>query len=600
MYKIRYKKCIYFDKQNNIDARMGNDNSKATIENQQMILQLQQQILNNQHHNGNQMQNQVSMQSPRRHQQIPNAKANANANAGEFYDRSLPVISPAELQNRNINSAQYQEQRSMSNMDNDDYGDSMTEARTMTKKPSSLFEILNNKKMMVEIDKNPATKRKLLEKLLNEHRHIMTTTQVQRIMGMLESLPPVENNSRSIQNTQNAGAHINDYTHNSNRIDGGFNTGTTRQDPQGRQLQRMQQLNTIDALTTHYKTEAEREEAEFKMEEERRRKDFLEKQRQRRMHYQSKLSELEKNNIDSLKVFSLNANYTLDELKQAYKKLAMKTHPDKPGGNVEQFQLVTKCYMSLLEKYKNRESDKHFNDLKKGSQSYLEDQHSNKMVNKQMGTVDKDKFDSKLFNKIYEQNKLWESSDDGYGSWFSSNEAEEAPNEVFGKKFNLNVFNSTFEDYKEKLNAQTGAIQEYRDPQELVSSSTGFTDIDIYARKIEDFSKPLPIAGAGSKSGKDLAYTDLKTAYTARGAFIDPNKVEYKSYKNVDELKRDRGNVRYDMTPEQMREYEMKKYREKEEEERRQDLIRQRDNVIANTYGKIHEKMLGYRGSAPS
>jgi len=143
MYKIRYKKCIYFDKQNNIDARMGNDNSKATIENQQMILQLQQQILNNQHHNGNQMQNQASMQSPRRHQQIQNANANANTNPnaipGELYDRSLPVISPAELQNRTINSSQYKQQRSMSNMDNDDYGDSMTEAHTMTKKPSSLI-----------------------------------------------------------------------------------------------------------------------------------------------------------------------------------------------------------------------------------------------------------------------------------------------------------------------------------------------------------------------------------------------------------------------------------------------------------------------------
>ena len=32
----------------------------------------------------------------------------------------------------------------------------------------------------------------------------------------------------------------------------------------------------------------------------------------------------------------------------------MKTHPDKPGGNVERFQLVTKCYMSLLEKYKKK------------------------------------------------------------------------------------------------------------------------------------------------------------------------------------------------------------------------------------------------------
>ena len=35
-----------------------------------------------------------------------------------------------------------------------------------------------------------------------------------------------------------------------------------------------------------------------------------------------------------------------------------------------------------------------------------------------------------------------------------------------------------------------------------------------------------------------------------------------------------------------------------EEEEKRQDLIRQRDNVVSSTYGKIHEKMLGYKGSA--
>jgi hypothetical protein len=105
----------------------------------------------------------------------------------------------------------------------------------------------------------------------------------------------------------------------------------------------------------------------------------------------------------------------------------------------------------------------------------------------------------------------------------------------------------------------------------------------------------LPVAKGGKN---DLAYTDLKTAYTNKGAFIDPNSVEYKEYKNVDELKRDRSNIRYVMTPEQMRDYELKKRREIEEEEKRQDLIRQRDNVVSSTYGKIHEKMLGYKGNA--
>ena len=61
---------------------------------------------------------------------------------------------------------------------------------------------------------------------------------------------------------------------------------------------------------------------------------------------------------------------------------------------------------------------------------------------------------SKLFNKIYEDNKLWESGDDGYGDWFTSEETDQ-PTEVFGNKFNLNVFNTTFEDYKDKANVKT-------------------------------------------------------------------------------------------------------------------------------------------------
>jgi hypothetical protein len=251
--------------------------------------------------------------------------------------------------------------------------------------------------------------------------------------------------------------------------------------------------------------------------------------------------------------------------------------------------------MSLLEKYKNRESDKQFTDLRTASKIYLEDQKQSNVRSKHM---DKDKFDVKLFNKIYEQNKLWDSNDDGYGDFMKSEESPDPPSEVFSNKFNLNIFNSTFENHKDKLTANNqNQLQIYNEPRELVSSATGFTEIDIFAKKVDDFSKPLPVAGVGGKN--DLAYTDLKTAYTSRGAFIDPSKVEYKTYKSVDELKRDRGNIRFDMTPEQQREYELRKLREIKEEEHRQSLIRERDNAIATSYNKIHEKMLGYHGKAP-
>ena len=561
---------------------MGNDNSKTTVENQQLIMQLQQQLL--------QQQNSVN-QSHQSHQSHQTNRNQINP---------PPIISPAELQ-RGVNPHSRHNTHNTHNTQN-------ARDNNPIQQGHKLLEILGNKELMAKIDKNPTQKRRLLEKLLNEHRHLMTSNQVSRISQMLNNLPPADNSNDTsrfaFQNIYN----INENNGIQHSI--GFNQGTTPRDNKNRQLQTTQQLDTIDALTKHYKTSAEEEEAHFKIEEARRRKEFAEKQRNRRLEYQASLTDLEKSDVDALRLFQLQKNYTIDELKIAYKKLAMKTHPDKTGGNAEQFQLVTKCYMSLLEKYKNRESDKPFNDLRDGSKSYIEDQSKSRMKNKDMEAskgynsskgydssekIDKSKFDNKLFNKIYEQNKLWESGDDGYGDWFTSNEADEAPNDVFSNKFNINVFNTTFSDYKEKLTLQSGAIQEYKDPQELVSGSTGFTDIDIYARKVNDFSKPLPI-GKGGKN--DLAYTDLKTAYTNKGAFIDPNSVEYKEYKNVDDLKRDRSNIKYVMTPEQMRDYELKKRREIEEEEKRQDLIRQRDNIVTNTYGKIHEKMLGYRGTA--
>jgi curved DNA-binding protein CbpA len=550
---------------------MGNDNSKITLENQQLLLQLQQQALNNQQH----QQHQQALNNQQQHMQKFNLHYGFGSN--KQINSNMPVISPVELQQRVMHPTK-------------------TGKLPNTDSPSSLMDILHNKKLMMEIDKNPQTKRKFLERLLCEHQHIMTSSQVMRIKQILDSLPPSNNN---FQPPEQQFVSIRELPSSVNSAIG-WNEGTTRLDISSRALETTKQLDSIDALSKHYKTEVEREEAEFKLEEERRRKEFYENQRQRRSQYQSKLSDFEKSNVDALKIFNLKSNYTLDELKKAFRKQALIYHPDKPTGNDEQFQFITKCFMLLLEKQKNRESDKQFTDLKHGSKTYLEDQNNNNFSkSSNSGVIQKNKFDVKLFNKIYEENKLWDSNDDGHGSWFSSNETETKSDELFGRKFNISVFNSAFEEYKERLNPQDGVIEQYNEPSELVSCNTGFTEIDLAVNKVDDFSKPLPISGVGGK-GKDLAFTDLKVAYTSRNAFIDPKKVEYKTYKSVDELKRDRGNIRYDMTPEELKVYNMKKIQKQEEEERRKNLVQQRDSIAADSYSKIHQKMLGYRGNASS
>lgn len=462
-----------------------------------------------------------------------------------------------------------------------------------------------NKEKKYNIEKTIQTNNNKLSKineLLLKHKHIMTQQQYNKVIDLkktlefsnnilLEQLSEVSQFKNQINN------YINKINNQSitNNNHSGFNIGTSNQDYQSRMLERRDQIDSITKLTSKYKNDDERELAEFELEQKRKRKEFLEKQRARRHEYQSKLKELEQNNVNALNLFGLNANYSLNELKNSYKKLAIKTHPDRPNGSNEKFQLVTKCYMSLLEKYKLRESDKTYLDLRNGSQQYIDEQkNKNSMFNSKVNSVgptnpimDKEKFNLKLFNKLYEQNKLWDPNDQGYDNWMKDDNDITNETPVFSKKFNLNVFNSTFESYKNKNNNQ---IVEYGDPQALVSTNTGFSDIDN-SNDINDFTKPVDgINGIG--------YTDLKTAYSNKGALIDPNQVEYKTYNSIDELKRDRSKISYNMTPEQIRESEIRKLQERENEEKRQQRIRERDLLISNNYSKIHQNILGYKPSS--
>ena len=51
-------------------------------------------------------------------------------------------------------------------------------------------------------------------------------------------------------------------------------------------------------------------------------------------------------NINPYEILGVSKNYDLDELKQKYKLLAKKVHPDK-GGSEQLFKLVTLCYKKL-------------------------------------------------------------------------------------------------------------------------------------------------------------------------------------------------------------------------------------------------------------
>ena len=237
-------------------------------------------------------------------------------------------------------------------------------------------------------------------------------------------------------------------------------------------------------------------ESEFKREQVLREKKFFESQKKRRGNYETDIKMFKSSGIDGKKLFKLNSNYTMDELKIAYRNLARRFHPDRPDGNNDKFQLITKAYMSLMEELKIKSEDKQFNELKQQSQDYTQEQNN---TQKQNIKLKSGRFDPKLFNKIYEDNRLHDVDDDGYGQWINKTKLEEREIEkpkVFSENFNINVFNNIFE----KQVKNTHEMVQYREPQ---------------AQSLDSFSNSNSMLGVGKVDNySGMGYTDFREAHS--------------------------------------------------------------------------------------
>lgn len=58
--------------------------------------------------------------------------------------------------------------------------------------------------------------------------------------------------------------------------------------------------------------------------------------------------------IDAIRLLGLNDNFSFNDLKTAYRKLASKNHPDH-GGSDEKMQSINHSYSVLLEEYSTTE-----------------------------------------------------------------------------------------------------------------------------------------------------------------------------------------------------------------------------------------------------
>ena len=279
-----------------------------------------------------------------------------------------------------------------------------------------------------------------------------------------------------------------------------------------------------------------------------------------------------------LRVLELQEEVALTEeaLKKAYKKKAISAHPDK-GGSEEQFESITRAYAYLTEILKLVKGQR----TKEGEQAALpaidtvKGQRNEASVGFQHAEpvrLDPKNLNMETFNRMFEQTRIPDPDDDGYGDWLKNEEAATASSSKFSGKFNRNVFNKMFED-----EARTRAAGSRNDQQLSVLSPQALMmapslGLEIGRDKPQTYTAP---------ANAQLHYTDLRHAYTSGSTFSGEVSGVSAAPRSLESYKAARKNI--ELSDEERAAIAQQEAAMADAESRRQ-IRAARENVVADDY----------------
>ena len=268
-------------------------------------------------------------------------------------------------------------------------------------------------------------------------------------------------------------------------------------------------------------------------------------------------------------------NLPLEQLKIAYKKLSLAHHPDK-GGDINEFKKLINAYNYIEKVIKIRQEDKSHLELKN---SYNETMNNEKgKINESLKDISsKDKFNINRFNKVFNESKLENPHDRGYSNIMTESSKNREDIEIDNNigKFTKKNFADNFENNKK--NRTSNYVVKYTPPEpvnigKLFYSELGEDNINNFSSKTESMN-----------------LTDYKEAHIDN-FMLDPNKINYKKYKNIEDLEKDREILK--MSEDQMKAIEENDEVQKKYEWNRINNLRQKDNEISKQFERTNKLYL--------
>ena len=298
--------------------------------------------------------------------------------------------------------------------------------------------------------------------------------------------------------------------------------------------------------------------------------------------------------INPYEVLNVSKNFTWNELKEAYRKLAMNTHPDKQGGNKDLFNIITHCFTKLAKELKLRDEFKEHHDLKRQHNEFIHTMtndtmpHPSEVMGAAAGAAGDEKMTADKFNKNFEKCKLYdEEIEFGYGSKMevSTKNREDINIEKLIKKNKID--NESFNALFDKNVPVSKGLVKYREPEPLIlAKSLQFTELG--GKRPDDYSSSLEKNNANT-----LAYTDYMKAHDGT-RLVDPRLMKnVKEFKSVDEYEAYRENkAKKTLSVRELKAEELKKMKEAKAEEERLERLKLYDKRIEKSYEKASQLFL--------
>ena len=307
-------------------------------------------------------------------------------------------------------------------------------------------------------------------------------------------------------------------------------------------------------------------------------------------------------NFNPYEIIGVSKRFTLDELKYNYKKVAKRVHPDR-GGKEKLFKLVTLAYKQLLEIHKLKQINKEFNELKSDFQEFTSnqdnqqrrhrdlhrnsnrssDRSSKKSSRSRQNQQDSNGNFGDMFNKVYEENKIDDVYDRGYGDLMTESDANRPDIDIKKTVNSMKNFNQAFESAP--ISKHNKKIIKYRDPIALPTSLKTLQYTEIGIDKLSDFSTET----------SNLSCVDYKKAHST-SKLIDKNYVRQRTgYNDIGGLEAERANIDYNMSEEDLRKQAYLKKKEQLKELKRLERLQQMDMMHQESFNRVNELMVNYK-----